>query len=131
MKGNNPMGIIEKLLAALEGIAAGLRDLNVNLVATNGLSNKSSKATTAAPAASPDKPAPESKSTDDGKADFAALADKFRKCFESGEDGAAKCKAILKKLKLKKLSEAKPEQYADINAALDAGDDGGNADDLV
>ena len=44
---------------------------------------------------------------------------------------AAKCKAILKKMKIKKLGEAKPEQYADIDAALDASDDGGNADDLV
>lgn len=128
MKGNNPMGIIEKLLAALEGIAAGLRDLNSNLVAINGLSNKSSKAPTApAPAATAsgaNKPA-------ENNVDFAALADKFRKCFESGEDGVAKCKAILKKMKIKKLGEAKPEQYADIEAALDAGEDGGNADDLV
>lgn len=120
--------MFEQLLAALLAIAAGLRDLNVNLAAqANG------KPATAPPAAEPTK-APKSKpaATGAGAATQASTPATAATASISYQDLAAKFTALVEKDRARalelfaefgckaRLTELKVEKYDDFSAAIDA-----------
>lgn len=120
--------MLEKLIAALEAIGVGLRDLNVNLAAaannkaastptttTKASGPKSTPAATGAasatPAAAPAPAATASISYQDLAAKFTALVEKNRsRALELFAEFG--CKA--------KLTELKVEKYDEFSAAIDA-----------
>ena len=120
--------MLEPRLAALLAIAAGLRDLNVNLAAqANG------KPATAPPAAEPAKP-PKSKPAATGAASAtpAAAPAPAATASISYQDLAAKFTALVEKDRARalelfaefgckaKLTELKVEKYDDFSAVIDA-----------
>lgn len=111
--------MLEKLLAALEAIGAGLRDLNVNLAAQ---ANAQAKTTTAAEV---DTPKPKKAATGAVSAhaatasiSYQALAQKFTDLLEADRDKAL---SIFSQFGCKKrLTELKEDKYDAFAAAVDA-----------
>ena len=118
--------MLEKLIAALEAIGMGLRELNVNLVAINNLAPSKTKtketeapkppaAATGAASATP-APAPAPAAT--ASISYQDLARKFTDLLD--RDTAAGLRIFGEFGCKKKLTELKVEQYDAFAAAIDA-----------